>query len=303
MSQKGKLKDTKKSLKLKEEKFIDLTDNEMIHNKKKLKNEDKNNNNKNKSFLNRKRKRQTPKKNNISAEFKLFYELVDKYGIEKVLASLCKNENDFSVNKMDKIIDKINDSCNKNNFIHNVLKTYFFILKDYINDNPDIKNSLLEKNNYDLQRILPNDNIKEDNNMIDLQFNIDNVIKIPSNKEEEKENNINDDDNNNKNILGLESHYNKNADGNIYKYKIMYLLGELAVFKCADNNCTGDGTFDLGTKLFNDGQKHSKKYSEHDFVINGNIDDDIAYKEMCNNKYIDAQIIYEENAKVVRFYS
>ena len=167
MSQKGKLKDTKKSLKLKEEKFIDLTDNEMIHNKKKLKNEDKNNNNKNKSFLNRKRKRQTPKKNNISAEFKLFYELVDKYGIEKVLASLCKNENDFSVNKMDRIIDKINDSCNKNNFIHNVLKTYFFILKDYINDNPDIKNSLLEKNNYDLQRILPNDNIKEDNNMIE----------------------------------------------------------------------------------------------------------------------------------------
>ena len=118
--------------------------------------------------------------------------------------------------------------------------------------------------------------------MLNFQFNINDVIKIPVNKEEKKENNINND--NNTNILGLESHYNKNEDGNIYKYKIMYLLGKLAVF--------------------NDGQKHSKTYSDHDFIKDGNINNDIAFKEMSNNNnFIDAQIIFEENSKIVRLYT
>ena len=301
MSQKG-AKGTKKEIKLKEEHFIDLTnDDDIIENKKLLDCEEQYSN-KTKEYLNRKRKRQTPKKSNISMEFKLFYRLVDKYGIEKVLASLCKGENDFSVNEVDKVIDKINDTCKKNKFINNIIKSYFFLLKDYINDNPDIKNSILEKNNFDQQRILLNDNRIKNTNMLNFQFNINDVIKIPVNKEEKKENNINND--NNKNILGLESHYNKNEDGNIYKYKIMYLLGKLAVFKCADNNCTGDGSFDLETKIFNDGQKHSKTYSDHDFIKDGNINNDIAFKEMSNNNnFIDAQIIFEENSKIVRLYT
>ena len=144
MSQKG-TKGTKKEIKLKEEHFIDLTnDDDIIENKKLLDCEEQYSN-KTKEYLNRKRKRQTPKKSNISMEFKLFYRLVDKYGIEKVLASLCKGENDFSVNEVDKVIDKINDTCKKNKFINNIIKSYFFLLKDYINDNPDIKNSILEK--------------------------------------------------------------------------------------------------------------------------------------------------------------
>ena len=207
MSQKG-TKGTKKEIKLKEEHFIDLTnDDDIIENKKLLDCEEQYSN-KTKEYLNRKRKRQTPKKSNISMEFKLFYRLVDKYGIEKVLASLCKGENDFSVNEVDKVIDKINDTCKKNKFINNIIKSYFFLLKDYINDNPDIKNSILEKNNFDQQRILLNDNKIKNTNMLNFQFNINDVIKIPVNKEEKKENNINND--NNKNILGLESHYNKN---------------------------------------------------------------------------------------------
>ena len=38
---------------------------------------------KQKGFLSKKRKRETPKKFNFNIEFKLFYKIVEKYGIEK----------------------------------------------------------------------------------------------------------------------------------------------------------------------------------------------------------------------------
>ena len=306
MNKKESLNDSNnKEIQLKEELYIEITDSEddkiisqneiinikIINNKntnKKLFEEDA------KEFLNKKRKRQIDKnkkkKINISLEFKLFYKLVDKYGIEKVLSSLCNNENIFSMNEIDKVVGKINDICGKDKFINNIIKTYYFLLKDYMSINPEIKDNLTYKKNFDQQRILSNDDNRLNNlSMTNFQFNVNDIVEIS--------------DNNKNNLLGIESHYNKDLTGNIYKYKIMYLLGKLAIFKCADKNCNGDALLDLETKKFKCGQKHDKNYSEHDFVVNKNFDNDIAFKELSNNNnYNDAQILYEGNAKIVRLY-
>ena len=249
-------------------------------------------------LLNKKRKRENQKKMNICLEFKLFYRIVEKYGIDKVLSSLFKSNDTFSKNALDQIIDKISDSCNINKFITTIIKTYYDLLEDYMINNTDIKKALLYKNNFDQQRIISNDNIKNESMMFNFEFNVNNVIEIPINKEKSK----NSENEGKNNILGLESHFNKNKDGNIYKYKIMYLLGGLAIFKCDDDTCNGDAIFDLDKKVFNIGQKHNKEYSEHKFVNNGILDNSIIFNEMNANKYKDAQILFEGNNKIVRFY-
>ena len=269
-----------------DEKFIDMEINTNVVNNNEF------------ELLNKKRKRENQKKMNFSLEFKLFYRIVEKYGIDKVLSSLFKSTDTFSTNALDQIIDKINDSYNINKFITSIIKTYYDLLEDYIINNPDIKKALLYKNNFDQQRIISNDNIKKEAMMFNFEFNVNNVIEIPINKEKSK----NGENEGKNNILGLESHFNKNEDGNIYKYKIMYLLGGLAIFKCDDDTCNGDGIFDLDKKVFNIGQKHNKEYSEHKFVNNGILDNSIIFNEMNTNKYKDAQIIFEGNNKIVRFY-
>ena len=263
-----------------DEKFIDTeiyTDNNVI---------------KSNEFLNKKRKRETPKKIDFNLEFKLFYKIVEKYGIKKVLSSLSKSNYIYSKNPLDLIIDKIYDCYDKNKFISTIIKTYYDLFDDFMSNDINIKKALLFKNNFDQQRIISKDEIKN-TKMLNFEFNVNNMIEIPLNKKGSNKNKT----------LGLECHFNKNEDGNIYKYKIVYLLGGLAIFKCDDDSCKGDGIFDLDKKVFSVGQKHSKEYSEHKFVKNGILDNSIIYNEMNSNKYKDAQILFEENNKIVRFYS
>ena len=313
-----------KGIKLKEENYIDITDdsedenninkNEIINikinklNKPSTKTKkiiEEKAYNKTKDLLNKKRKRQISKKINFGLEFKLFYKLVDKYGIDKVLSSLF-NKDIYSMNEIDKVINEINDTCGKEKFISNIIKTYYNCLKDYISSNPEIKSALNDKSIFDQQRIIHNDDNNELKNisMLNFQFNTNDIIEIPVNKEDKKENEHNSNSKSENDILKLESHYNKDSEGNIYKYKIMYLLGKLAIFKCADHNCNGDAVFDLETKIFKTEQKHNKIYSKHDFVVKENVENDIAFKELSNNnKYNNAQILFEGNAKIVRLYS
>ena len=261
---------------------------------------------KQKGFLSKKRKRDTPKKFNFNIEFKLFYKIVEKYGIEKALSSLCKSKETFTKNALDQIMDKIFDSCDKNKFITSIIKTYYDLLEDYISNDIDIKQALLFKNNFDQQRIISKDEINNESTMLNFEFNVNNMIELPLNKKGLNNNdnyNYNNNTQNKKNTLGLECHFNKNEDGNVYKYKIVYLLGGLAIFKCDDDACNGDAIFDLDKKVFNIGQKHTKEYSEHKFVKNGILDNSIIYNEMNSNKYQDAQILFEGYNKIVRFYS
>ena len=247
-------------------------------------------------LLNKKRKRENNKKININLEFKLFYKLVEKYGIEKVVSSLCKNDNIYSNTAIDRMIDKISDTCDKNKFIGNIIKTYYFILKEYMENNTEIKNALSNKKNYDQQRILSKSKINNNNKMkINFQINENNMIEIDQGGV-----GVGGVE---KNLMKLECHYNKDEEGNIYKYKIMYLLGNLAVFKCDDDKCNGDAIFDLDKRKFKVEQKHNKKYCEHNFVVNGKIDNDIIYNQMNNNKCVDAQILLKDNSKIVRFYT
>ena len=263
-----------------DEKFINAEDlNDSINN--------------NNELINKKRERQNKKKIKVGLEFKLFYKLVDKYGIDKVLSSLCNNDNKYSRNTLDQYIDKINDTCGKDKFIINIMKTYFFLLKEYLNENPDTKIDFSDKNNNLNQQRISFNKKNEDNylNILpNFEFNKNNMIEIPLKKEEIKQKNIK-----------LESHYKKNEDGNIYKYKVMYLMEKMAIFKCFDDDCNGDGYFDIDTEKFKIEQKHNKKYSDHDFIKNK--ENDYVLNEMNNKKYIDAQIFLEGNDKVVKYYS
>ena len=135
---------------------------------------------------------------------------------------------------------------------------------------------------------------------------INNIIKkdefppVTPKKEEKKEN---DEINISNKKLGLETHYNKSEEGKIYKYNIIYLLDGLIIYKCSDNECNGNGIFDLNTKKFKIQEKHDKRYEEHEYIKNGESDNDIVYKELIsNNKYIDAQILFDDKTKIVRFY-
>ena len=277
-----------------DEKFIDTEIPCNIDNTDNTNNIDNNKNGN--ALLNRKRKRENNKKININLEFKLFYKLVEKYGIEKVVSSLCKSDNIYSNTAIDQMIDKISDTCDKNKFIGNIIKTYFYLLKEYMQNNNEIKNALTNKKNYDQQRILSKSKINNNNKLnINFQINDNNMIEIPERGVE--------GGGMTKNLMKLECHYNRDEEGNIYKYKIMYLLGNLAVFKCFDDKCNGDAIFDLDQRKFKVEQKHNKKYYEHNFVINGKIDNDIIYNQMNNNKSMEAQILLKDNSEIVRFYA
>ena len=252
------------------------------------------------NFLSKKRKNENkemeiinPKRKMISKEFKLFYRLVEKYGLEKVLSSLCSSGNIISYNTVDKIMDKIDDTCGKKYFINNIIKTLYSLLKDNMNE---LENSF-SFNNMNQQRIIFNTNKAPKFN---LEFNKNNIIEISEEKEEKKEN---DEINISNKKLGLETHYNKSEEGKIYKYNIIYLLDGLIIYKCSDNECNGNGIFDLNTKKFKIQEKHDKRYEEHEYIKNGESDNDIVYKELIsNNKYIDAQILFDDKTKIVRFY-
>lgn len=250
-------------------------------------------------LLNKKRNREENKKMNFSIEFKLFNKIVDKYGIDKVLSSLFKSDAIYSNKSLDLIIDKITDSCDKRIFITNIIKTYHELLEEYMLDDTSIKKALLFKNNFDQQRIITNNEINTQNQsvVLNLEFNVNNIVEIQTNKNKTSLNDIKGD------MKGLECHYHKDEEGNVYKYKIMYLLGKLAVFKCADDKCKGSGIFDFDKNKFNVEQKHNIKYSEHKFVAEGILDNSVFSSEMKNGNYNDAQILLEGNNKYVKFYS
>ena len=243
-------------------------------------------------LLNKKRSREEPKKRKICLEFKLFNNLVDKYGIDKVLISLCRSDYIYSNKSLDLTIDKIIDSCDKGQFIINIIKTYHELLEEYMHNDTSMKKALSFKNNFDQQRIITNNQINSQTQltMLNFEFNVNNIVEIPMNKNKD-------------NMKGLECHFHQDEEGNVYKYKIMYLLGKLAVFKCADDKCNGHGVFDLDKNIFNVEQRHNMKYSEHKFVVNGILEDSLIYNEMKNNNYKDAQIILEGNNKYMKFYS
>ena len=278
-----------------DEKFIETKEEDITLLNKKRKSSKNNKSNKKEEKSERMQDDSAIKQKNkvISNELQYFYKLVEKYGLEKVLSSLCQTENNSKElnnnnNDVDNILNTIEDTWGKNKFINNVISTLFSLLND--NDNK-ISDNLYNFNNVNQQRIIFNNKNKGFN--FNIEFNKNNIIEIPVTNEEEK----------NIKKISFCSFYSKNEEGKIYKYENVYFLEGIIVYKCCDDDCNGNGIFDINTKKFKIQDKHNKNYYEHNFSKNGEFENDIWFKELNNNsKYNDAQILLDDVSKTVKFY-
>ena len=99
------------------------------------------------------------------------------------------------------------------------------------------------------------------------------------------------------------SHYHKDVDGLIYKYQVYQLDGKgNALFKCYDDKCSSEGTYDLDSRKFGVNIKHSLKHQEHDYIINYDKGEDNVFKEMSKLNKNDAQVFKEGNERTVKIY-
>ena len=103
--------------------------------------------------------------------------------------------------------------------------------------------------------------------------------------------------------MSIGSHYHKDVDGLIYKYQVFKLDGKgNAIFKCYDDKCKSEGTYDLDSRKFGVTAKHSLKHQEHDYIINYDKSEDNVFKEMSNLNKNDAQVFKEGNERTVKIY-
>ena len=103
--------------------------------------------------------------------------------------------------------------------------------------------------------------------------------------------------------ISIGSHYNKSADGNIYKYQVNRLDGKgNVIFKCFDDKCNGMGIYELESMKFQMTKEHNLKYSEHEFISNCDKDTDDILKELSLKKKSNAQVFKENGERTVKFY-
>ncbi len=103
--------------------------------------------------------------------------------------------------------------------------------------------------------------------------------------------------------MSIGSHYHKDEDGLIYKYQVYKLDGKgNAIFKCYDDRCKSEGTYDLDSRKFGISVKHSLKHQEHDYIMNYDKGEDNVFKEMSNLNKNDAQVFKEGNERTVKIY-
>lgn len=174
----------------------------------------------------------------------------------------------------------------------------------------NLKNSneiLDEKaNNNEFEESDENNNIKIESN--DKTINNNNESNIESNISNNIDSNINSNidideiKEREDRVWSIESHYNKYKDGNIYKYEVGFLYGKSVIFRCYDHRCNSKGIFDLETKEFKVQKEHNLKNEEHNYVVNNEANNDLIFKEMIENNYLDAQVYKEGKSLITRFY-
>ena len=99
------------------------------------------------------------------------------------------------------------------------------------------------------------------------------------------------------------SHYNRNADGNLYKYQVYKLDGKgNAIFKCFDDKCNAMGIYKLETMKFEATKEHNLKYSEHEFIADYDKDFADILRELTIKKKSNAQVFKENGERIVKFY-
>ena len=246
----------------------------------------------------------------LNPELGMLYFLVEEYGIENVVDSIYKSEENPK-NKLDSCLQGIKQTYGENKLIIMVIQSIIYYMK---NNNlyymfPRKKAFSSKKNSKKIKDKFNLLNIKESNkksfNPVEIDDNenhkkISEVIGYQKRIDEDNEFAFNDKI---EKSISIESHYNRSKDGNIYKYQIGYLLGKLVIFHCFDNKCDSTGIFDLETKHFKMQKKHNLEYSKHDYIINYDKNSDTIFKEMIEKNYSDGQIFREGKVMIVRFYS
>ena len=103
--------------------------------------------------------------------------------------------------------------------------------------------------------------------------------------------------------IRIGSHYNKTKEGQVFRYQISKLDGEgNAIFVCYDDNCSGKGIYNIGTKKFSESEKHNLRHEEHDYIKNSEKNKDNTINDLLESKNSDAQVFKENGVRNVIFY-
>ena len=200
-----------------------------------------------------------------SPQFVIINKIIEEFGIEKMLESLCKpklDEND----KLDTMLKGVSDSSNGINFLF--LRTFFLYFKSKFDE---------------IEKLL---SFKEDKSVVS--------VKEEPEKDEVQEN---------KNIMSIGSHYHKSEEGLIFKYKAAFLDGKgFTVFKCYDEKCDSEAMYELETKKFTITKEHSLNHSEHDYIKNLENNCDYVFNDLMKNSKSEAQVFKENGERVVKIY-
>ena len=263
-------------------------------------------------------------KNYATPELAVLGQLVDEYGFEKILDSLCKLKLNQK-NKLESCLQGLKDSCadNKINFI--LFKTLFSYFEKKINEkirasqeqkiaNSPKKSSLqkITKENNNIEDVLPSNK----NKILPININEENEKKCP--KIEEK---INNEENprdkgisnpppknsnegeksNERKMISVGSHYHKNEEGKIFRYQITNLDGKgNAIFKCYDDKCNGTGIYELETMKFTVVKDHNLKHSEHEYIADKDVDE--VFNKLMEKGKFNAQVFKENGKKSIQIY-
>ena len=264
-------------------------------------------------------------KNYATPELAVLGQLVDEYGFEKILDSLCKLKLNQK-NKLESCLQGLKDSCtdNKINFI--LFKTLFSYFEKKINEK--IQASQEQKISTSPKKSPLQKTINENNNIEDVLPSNKNkrILPININEENEKkckkiEEKINTEEkprdkgitnpppnnsnegmkSNDRKMISVGSHYHKNEEGKIFRYQITNLDGKgNAIFKCYDDKCTGTGIYELETMKFTVVKDHNLKHSEHEYIVDK--DGDEVFNKLMEKGKFNAQVFKENGKKNIQIY-
>ena len=238
------------------------------------------------------------KKDILIPEIEMLYNFIKQYEIEKAINSKYNPKN-FPNNKFDTCLKDIREIYGDNKLIILLIKSLISLLKD------NMANKNKNKEIFSIKNILNNSIILKDDENNKEGINENNPIKIiddiDNNEINEKNINNNFEIRNDK-VVSIESHYNKNKDGKLYKYEVGFLSGKCVIFHCFDRRCISYGILDLETKKFRVEKEHNLMHSEHNFIVKNEKNNYMIFKEMIEKNYLDSQVYKEGKNTIVRFY-
>ena len=261
-------------------------------------------------------------KNYSIPELALLNHLIDEYGFENVLDTLCKNNLDKNKQLdacLQGLIDSYNGAHGKLPYLLIKILFNYFESKDNNNNNKssEKKNASTIKSKHvksPLKQFRP---LNENKSMFLIKgHNIGDSSVFHNDKKGKRNNNIEKGkEKNNKSIkkdtkkkpqkknMSIGSHYNKTQDGKIYKYQVSCLDGKgNAIFKCYDDKCGGMGIYELESKKFLVTKEHNLAHSEHDYILNYDKESDKTFKDLIEMDKYNAQVFKENGERIVNIY-